>query len=406
MSRKINILEQYKGLPREVYILFFSRMVNSIGSFVSPLLALILTDKIGMSKSLAGEFITLLFIFSAPGMLIGGKLVDKIGRKKVIIIFQGLAALIFVICGFLKPDIRLAYTLMLAPILAAFCMPAHDAMIADITTPKNRKEAYSLLYMGHNLGFAIGPILGGLLYENYLSWVFIGDAITTFVSLILVLIFVKETLNKGKEQSANRELEKEEKGNTLVVLKKRPILIIYAFILCIYNLGYVQWGFALPMQMKDIFGILGAKYYGIISSFNGIVVIISTAFVVKGTSKMNILKVISFGGILYSISFLIFSFANHISLFLLSIGILTLGEVIIWVNSAAFIANNTPSSHRGRINSIVTMIYGLGTAMGPYIMGIILTNTTINAAWIIISIMVLLSAIFMRNLKKFFNING
>lgn len=95
MKRITALIAPYRGLPREIYILFFSRIINSMGTFVFPLLALILSSKIGLSKVDTGNFMTLLVFTQAPSMIIGGKLVDIFGRKKVIMIFQGLGALTF-----------------------------------------------------------------------------------------------------------------------------------------------------------------------------------------------------------------------------------------------------------------------------------------------------------------------
>ncbi|MDO7205647.1 MFS transporter [Paraclostridium bifermentans] len=99
-----NLLKTYEGLSKEVYVLFIGRIVNSLGAFVHPLMALILTRKIRLSVSEAGMFITILSAFQAPANDIwGGKLADTIGRRKVIIICQFLGALTLIACGFMKP---------------------------------------------------------------------------------------------------------------------------------------------------------------------------------------------------------------------------------------------------------------------------------------------------------------
>ena len=102
------------------------------------------------------------------------------------------------------PSINMIYVLMLASMSMVIAGPAHDALIADLTTPKNRDGAYALSYMGWNIGFAIGPIIGGLLYENYLPLVFIGDAVTALISLSLIFIFIKETIHLTKQEVTRR----------------------------------------------------------------------------------------------------------------------------------------------------------------------------------------------------------
>ena len=66
------IISRYKGLPREIYILFFARIINSIGAFVHPLPALIMTDKLGMSAKDADLFMTILLFTQLPVIATGG----------------------------------------------------------------------------------------------------------------------------------------------------------------------------------------------------------------------------------------------------------------------------------------------------------------------------------------------
>ncbi|WP_027623170.1 MFS transporter [Clostridium lundense] len=394
------IIEPYKGLPKEIYIIFISRIVNSLGSFVYPLLTLILTQKIGISVSKTGIFMTCISLLSAPGMLIGGKLVDSFGRKKTILIFQSLALIVFIICGFLKPSMKMAYTLMMAPIFYSFCMPAQDSIVADLTTPNNRNEAFSLLYMGHNLGFSIGPVIGGLLYKNHLSFVFWGDAFTTIISLTLILFFIEETSNLKINKKEEWTLEKEEKGSVFKILYERIILIYFALILFVYQFAYSQWAFLLPLQLSNIFGQEGGKYFGFLAGFNGFIIICSTSLISGWTRKMNCFKSISFGGILYSISFLVFAVFKSTVYFFISIAIMTIGEVIVAINTPVVISNNSPASHRGRINGVLPTIYGAGWAVGPIIMGKFSSRYGIEKSWITIFAAILIASMFMRLLAK------
>ncbi|MGM0367710.1 MAG: MFS transporter [Actinomycetota bacterium] len=87
------LLKQYAKLSSTIYLLVFARIVTYSAYFVFPFLSLYLITQLNYSEDIAGYFITAVSILSGPGLLIGGKLADKIGRKKVIIYF-GLSALI------------------------------------------------------------------------------------------------------------------------------------------------------------------------------------------------------------------------------------------------------------------------------------------------------------------------
>lgn len=366
-------------------------------------MSLILTQKIGMSAFEAGQFVTMLAVFQAPCMIIGGKLSDTIGRRKVIITFQALGALMLIICGLMDTTVLTAKIMILSSCFYSISSPAYDALNADLTNEGNRKESYSLLYMGVNIGFSIGPILGGFLYKDYLSLIFIGDAITTLIALTLFIFYVKEpTKIKKSNVIESKEIYDDEYKDfsTLKVLIKRPILIAFPIIMLLYQFSYSQWGFSLPLQMGEIFKDDGARLYGLLGGLNGFIVIILTPILTSKTKKYKSMKVMSIGGILYGLCFLVVSFSKVMPLFFLAIILLTIGEVLIAINSSAFIANNTPISHRGRISSIVPLITGMGYAMGPMIMGKIIDSSSIFIGWIVVMLASFIGALGLLTLKK------
>ncbi|MDR3593516.1 MFS transporter [Clostridium sp.] len=373
---------QYKGLPKEIYILFVGRIINCLGSFVGPLMALILTQKFGMSSSESGSFIALQSCVQGVALIIGGKFVDSFGRKRVIIICQSLGAFMLILCGIMPISMLTAKMMITSSCLYSIAFTAYDALQADVTNNQNRKISYSLLYMGINIGFALGPIIGGFLYKNYLSLVFIGDAVTTLVSMILVVTLIKEkheAVNiKEREEDdellERNELEDNVEGSVFKVLFNRPILIVFGIIMFFINFTYAQWPFALPLQLGKIFGSDGAKIYGLLGAANGIIVIIGTPFLMRLTRKFSELMNICLCAFIYFISFLMFGFISSIPLFFFGVILMTLGEIIGATNSAAFISNNSPASHRGRLSSVLSIITGSGFAISPMVIGSIIDN--------------------------------
>lgn len=409
LSKKTNdsILNTYIGLPKEIYILFLGKMINCIGAFVHPLLALILTQKIGLSPSEAGIFITFAAAFQAPCIILGGKLSDTYGRKKTLVLFQSIAAILFIICGFIKPSHFLTFLIIAAGCFSSIAQPSYDSMVGDITNKDNRQASFSLIYMGLNLGFAIGPLVGGLLYKNFLPLVFIGDGITTIISVILIFVFIKETYKNPKietDQNVLKDttlLEDNETGSVFKVFLRRPILIYYSLILLTFQFAYSQWGFAVPLQLSSLFGDgLGAKYFGILASCNAIIVVLFTPIATKITRKMKIISAIAIGGLFYALAFGSCGFiTSSLWPFFFIIFIITIGEIVISINSSTFITNMTPASHRGRVNSILPLIYGTGGAIGPTIMGVMIDNLGLKIAWLFVGIVVLIGSIFMYMLN-------
>jgi MFS family permease len=154
LIRKLNI---YSGLPRSIYVLFVVRIISAMGNFVYPFLTFFLTERIGFNAEAAGEFFLASAVFQAAGSIVGGKLTDRIGRKKLLLFFQGLSALCFFPCPFLGNSVLIPAFLILSGMFAGASHPVSTAMLTDLTNKVNRRQAFSLLYMGTNIGFSIGP---------------------------------------------------------------------------------------------------------------------------------------------------------------------------------------------------------------------------------------------------------
>jgi len=395
------VLKPYLGLPKEVYVIFIARIVNALGAFVFPLLTLLLTKKIGMSESSAGLWLSFGGLLFIPAGIIGGKMADSFGRKKVIIICDSLAASTYIACALIEPSMNMVYLIMLASIFFGIGDPAHGALIADLTNPDNRDGAYSLSYLGWNMGFAIGPMIGGLLFENHLRLMFIIDAATAIIATSLILIFIKETIGITKEDlGEDRKLEQRVEGSIIRVLLSRPILIYFSLILFGYNFAYSQWGFIMPLHIEESFMNEGAKLFGKLSSFNGIIVMLFTPILTTLFIKKRNIKKVFYGGILYTIGFGMLGFISTKVAFVLSVLIFTLGEILVTISFMPFIANHTPASHRGRMNSILPLLMGIGYAVGPLGMGKILEHTSIAMGWKIVGAIMVFSVTMMFILVK------
>jgi MFS family permease len=386
-------LRSYSGLPKGIYILFLVRVINSMGSFVFPLLTLFLTDKLGLGAKETGFFIALSTFAYVPGGLIGGKLSDIIGRKKVMIIFQGIAALLFIPCAFLGKSILIPWLLIFAGIAIGAVQPANSAMVADLTNSGNRKAAFSLLYLGINIGFSVGPLIAGFLYKNYLPLTFIGNSIVFLATILLITIFVEETKpDKIEIEEDVPEGERAQEGSVLSLLLKRPTLLIFAVLSAAYSFAYSQGNFSITLQLKEIFGDRAATLMGGIFFTNGILVVTMTTIIVYLTKKNKPLFNIAVSGIFFAFGFGMLYFVRSYPLFIFSTLVWTIGEIIHATNNGVYIADNAPSSHRGRFNSVLNIISGAGSTIGPLIMGGYIQNLGVKFVWPLVFLITILSA--------------
>ena len=396
-----SILKPYRGMPKEIYIIFAARIIGAMGAFVAPLMTIIMTQSIGLSEGQAGFYLSLTGVAAGFGVITGGKLVDRFGRKRIILLFSGLSLILYFRVAFLEPSLTMLHLLILAGALNTTTRPAYDSLIADLTTPANRSGAYSLSYMGWNVGFAIGPILGGFLYRHHLPWVFLGESLAMLLSLILIAFFIKETITRAQDEieEEERHLERRVEGSIFKVIRLRPILILFAFIMFGYNFTYSQWSFMLPMQIMKDYPVMGSQYYGFLAGFNGLTVIIFTPILTRLLGNLPYLRRGVIGGLFYAVGFGMIGVLHSLEFMFLWAFIFTLGEVVLAITVSPFIANNTPASHRGRMTSTIGIISDSGYTLGPLGMGMALSYISMETGWIVLGLSTLIFTSLMMVLE-------
>ena len=383
--RRFTLFKSYINLPRNVYILFIADIINSAGSFVYPFLAMFLAIKLGYSEYVSGLFLTIVIVAESLGKLLGGKLADWIGRKIVIIILSILGAAIYIVIAFLKDFKVIPYLIILAGFLKSGAFPAINALIIDSTNRNNRNDAFSLLYLGHNIGFAVGPLAAGFLFVNHISLIFLIDALTTLAALMPIIFFIKETLHEKagvySDSGEVNEAERAETGNVLKIFFRKPVLYGFAFISIIFSFVYSQASFSLPLYLEALFNNKGAKFYGTLMTVNAIIVIIMTIFLIAAMKKLSPIISIGLAGVLFAIGFGIIFYSGFFYLFIISTIIWTFGEIINSVSSNVLIANYSPMTHRGRFNAIIAFISGAGFAVGPLLTGLFIKYNGMKNVW-------------------------
>ncbi|HOQ94106.1 MAG TPA: MFS transporter [Sphaerochaeta sp.] len=378
-------LSIYRGLPRPIYTLFLSTVINSVGVFVYPFLTLYLTQRLGYPPAKAGLFLTVASILYVPGSLLGSTLADSIGRKWVAVPCEILMNSCYLAAGFLEGTEWVPLLVLAALFFDGMVDPAREAMKTDVTSIENRQASFSLIYLGHNLGFAIGPVIAGLFFYRSPSWLFFGNAIAGFLSVLLIIFQIEETKPSKETIEESRRWksgERAEEGGALKALFSRPRLLAFSLSVTCFSYAYSQTLFALPLLTTALFGPGGAPLYGRMMALNGVVVVLLTPIIVMVGRRLTPLSNITISGLLYTIGFSLFAFATTEPVFLLLVSVYTIGEIVNATNQGYWIANNTPISHRGRFSAILPIIMGTGHAIAPVIGGAIIQYTDLSVLWL------------------------
>jgi len=190
-TMKNNTAAHRNKLPLDIYALFGVRLVVSAGSFVGPFLTMMLTMKLGYDEARAGVFMSIVSILSALGLVVGGKLGDKFNRPRVLRTLQATTALAYIACGLMGFTAATPFVIAFAMGVLNGTWPIINAIVADVAPADQRKESFSLLYWGNNIGFSIGPLIAGLLFTAAPRVLFFGNAVVLLAAAGIVTLFVR-----------------------------------------------------------------------------------------------------------------------------------------------------------------------------------------------------------------------
>jgi len=188
---------------KNLIILFFTLVVVMMGfGIIIPILPFYVESfgggGLGLGMLMA-IFSVMQFIF-AP---IWGALSDRYGRKPIILIGALGNALSLLMFGFSTQLWMMYVARALGGILSSATLPTAMAYIGDTTDEQNRGGGMGIVGAAMGMGLVLGPGLGGTLAKTSLSTPFFFAAALSLVAVLLIFIFVPESLEKSKRDPSS-----------------------------------------------------------------------------------------------------------------------------------------------------------------------------------------------------------
>lgn len=400
-----NHFSMYTHLPKEIYVLAFGKIMTSMGALIWPMLTLIMSEKLNLNGQTIGMYMMMFSMFMGPFYLLGGKLADKYNKKHIIITFDLIGNSLYFVCAVLPISMTTLYLLAIASVFQSMEQPAYDALIADLTTYKDRERAYSLNYLAMNLGLVMAPMIGGILFNNYLNLSFFINGLADISSTLLLLLFIKNVKNTVRDSKTVNEYEKGESGSIFKVFSERKLFFLLFIISGIAAMIYNQFNFLMPLHMEEAFRGSGAFKFGILASINAVVVVIGTPIVTKKFSGVTDVRIMYFGQLLESLGLAFFIFVNrYFVVAVVGIIIFTTGEIFGSISKTPYLTKRIPETHRGRVLSITNSCAGLIGILSNYVIGILIDYYTFHTVWSIVAAIglftMILYSIYLRMDKK------
>ncbi|MFM2223009.1 MAG: Permease of the major facilitator superfamily [Armatimonadota bacterium] len=153
------------------------------------------------------------FIF-AP---IWGRYSDKAGRRPVILISLIGVAFAYMLFGLSSGRLWMLFAArILAGVLSSASIGVSFAYVGDVTTPQNRAKAMGILGVCFGLGFAVGPVFGGILGKSNIA---IPAYVAAAMSLIN-FIFAVKMLPESLSEDARRKLAATVRESGLALIRR------------------------------------------------------------------------------------------------------------------------------------------------------------------------------------------
>ncbi len=335
----MGFFEMHRNIQIRILTSFLTRIV---GSMVFPFMAIYFSSKVG--GVLAGGLLLFNTIVSLVISLYGGYIADRVGRKKVLVIGQGLMTLSYIFMAVANSpfldSVWLTFVMMtLNSVANGLTNPAADAMLVDVSTPENRKVMYSISYWSANLSIMIGAQLGGLLFKTHRFELFLSLTVVSILTFILVTFVMVEAYEVKKVT---------EKRNVLydVVLNYRTVMQNKAFMIFILATTFAmstefQLNNYIGVRLENEFGsrvvslfglndipVDGLRMLSFITTENTLLVVCFTLFVTKFIKRFRDDYMLYIGVALYVSGFAITSVSNSMTILLIAALIFTTGELM------------------------------------------------------------------------------
>jgi MFS family permease len=385
-------------MPRALWLLIIGMAVNVTGnSFLWPLNAIYIHDHLGKSLTIAGFVLMLNSGASVIGNLFGGNLFDKIGGYKSILLGIIITLLSLVGLTIWHGWPQYVIFLTISGFGSGIVFPSMYAMAGSVWKEGGRK-AFNAIYVAQNAGVAAGAALGGYVASYSFEWIFLGNTLLYLVFFLIALLGYKGiTPIIGKSTSVL-------KGNQLVKSHSKLIALL---ILCVGYLicwvAYVQWQTTIAAYTQEI--NISIEQYSILWTINGAIIVLAQPIMnqlIKGVKSVKIQIVI--GTIIFILSFAVAATAEKFMWFIVSMTILTIGEMLIWPAVPTIADQLAPPGREGFYQGIVNSTATGGRMIGPILGGLLVDIYGMSMLFTVLTVLLVVTIfttiIYDRKLKS------
>ncbi|MCI0414243.1 MFS transporter [bacterium] len=384
---------QMREMPRDLWILFVTTLINRLGSMVLPFMVLYFTRELHFSVPQAGFLLALYGVGAMITAPLSGMLCDRFGADRILKISLFLSSIF--LCAFpLVTSLAgvVVMTLLLA-ITSEMFRPASATLVTTSVQPEQRKTAFALFRQAINLGMSFGPALGGFLAGISFFYIFLIDGLTSLAGGIIVVA----GLQKRARQTETHKTETPAPENSGFAWKD-PAFMYFLIALLPIVITFFQHISTMPLYMVQDLKLSEAKY-GLSFTFNTILVILLEVPLNIYTSHWNFRRSLSLGSLLIALGFGGLVLATNFLTVLITVVVWTFGEMIFLPGCAAYVADIAPQNRQGQYMGFYTMAFSIAFTFGPWFGTVLMEKYGAATMWILMLLLGLVSTVLLSRIK-------
>ncbi len=387
----------FGGLSKDIWLLALVTLINRSGTMVIPFMTVYLTSQLHFSLGQAGWVMTCFGVGSVLGSLLGGKLTDTFGYYWVQFWALLLSGAMFLVLMQVQSFGGMCGTIFLLSIVADAFRPANHASIAVYSKPENRTRSYSLIRLAINLGFSIGPAVGGFIAGAHgFKWLFLVDGLTCMSAALFLLFTLKQ-----KQEPTNTSNTTPQAAVTTSAYRDLTFLW-FALLTTICGVVFMQLFSTLPVFYREGFG-LSESQIGALLALNGLMIaILEMPFVYTLERKaMRRLPLIGKGALLIGASFFMLELSDFWGgVLILSVITVTFGEMLTMPFSNVYALERSTPATRGQYMAVYSGTWSLAHILAPALGMQIAQHWGFNTLWYVLTGLCIVAFLGYRLLEK------
>lgn len=396
------MLKYWKGLgdlPRPVWVVSASTLVNRAGSMVLSFLVLYLTRERGLSPERAGF---ILFVYGVGAIVAGplaGRIADRWGSVPLMrasLFLSGSMLLLYPVARSVPAII--AATIALAMLTESF-RPAAMSFFAETVEPGRRKAAFSVYRLAINLGMAIGPAVGGVLATISFRYLFLADGAT---SLLAAGVLAAASLPRRAKPAAHASSPGVTTATRLrlsTAAHADPHFLFFLASVLPVCVVFFQHISSMPIFVVRDLGF-SPRTFGLLFSLNCILIVFLEVPLNVATAHWPHRRTLALGALLSGAGFGGMAFAHGFLSLGATVVVWTFGEMLFFPASAAYATDIAPEARRGEYSGLYTMMFSLAFAIGPWAGTVVLERVGARSLWGITAVLGALAAAMLLRMPE------